>query len=344
MMWCLLPAARLPGSPGGSSTFNMRIETAASRRSDLVGVMLLITAATLWSLSGAFIKMLNADGAGPSGVVIAWYRSLIAGLFLLPLAIGKFHTLRAHDSRYARWPIRPASVWCAIFFATMTVCYVTAMTLTEAGSAILLQYTSNIWVFLLSPLLLGERPSLKDIWVLVLAMIGVGIIFWGEDASGLPGLLTALASGLFYGLLTLMIRRMKDCNSAAVSVVNNLGAALLILPIVLYLNATNDDPGMNLAVSPRSFVLLALLGVVQFGLPYYLFTLGLARVPAYKAGLIVMIELVLVPICAYVAVGETMPERKLIGGGLILLALIVLGLLAARAQSKMKANAVLSEG
>lgn len=314
----------------------------SSQRSNVTGVILLVAAATLWSLSGALIKLLIEDGQGPHGVVIAWYRSLIAGLFLLPLAIGKMHTLRSNDPRYARWPIRPASVWCALFFSGMTVCYVTAMTLTEAGSAILLQYTSNIWIFLLSPLLLGERPSLRDIWVLALAMTGVFIIFWGEGTSDLPGLVAALASGLFYGLLTLMIRRMKDCHSAAVSVVNNLGSALVILPIVLYLNATSEDPGMKLAVSGRSLVLLALLGVVQFGLPYYLFTLGLARVPAYRAGLIVMIELVLVPLAAYIAVGEVMPPLRLIGGSLILLALIILGVLASRVQAPLKRQVVVN--
>lgn len=320
----------------------VHITTDSSQRSNVTGVILLVAAATLWSLSGALIKMLNADGQGPQGVVIAWYRSLIAGLFLVPLAIGKMHTLRATDLRYTRWPIRPASVLCALFFSAMTVCYVTAMTLTEAGSAILLQYTSNIWIFLLSPLLLAERPRLRDIWVLALAMTGVLIILWGESTSGLPGLLCALASGLFYGLLTLMIRRMKDCNSAAVSVVNNLGSAILILPIVLYLHFNSVDPGMSLAVSGRAFVLLVLLGVVQFGLPYYLFTLGLARVPAYKAGLIVMIELILVPVAAYIAVGEVMPPRKLIGGGLILLALIILGVLAARAQAPLKSQVVVN--
>lgn len=307
-----------------------------ARRRRLVGVLFLLLAAVLWSLSGALIKLLKEDPESPHGIVIAWYRSLIAGLCLVPLAVGKMKTLRATDERYARWPIRPAAVWCALFFSGMTVCYVTAMTLTQAGVAILLQYTSNIWIFMLSPLLLGERPSLRDVWVLVLAMGGVLIIFWGEDARGLPGMVIALASGLFYGLLTLMIRRMKDCDSAAVTVVNNLGSALVIFPVVAVMSLLSDRPEMNLAMSGRSFVLLVLLGVVQFGVPYYLFTLGLARVPAYQAGLIVMVELVLVPVAAYLAVGEVMPPRKLAGGALILLALLILGTMAARASSKAR--------
>ena len=70
------------------------------------------------------------------------------------------------------------------------------------------------------------------------------------------------------------------------------------------------------------------MGVVQFGIPYYLFTLGLARVPAYQASLITLLEPILVPIWTYVAVGETVPATTAVGGGVILLALVIFVLMA----------------
>ncbi len=57
------------------------------QRSHATGILLLCGAGLMWSFNGAFIKLLYADGTGPPGATIAFYRSLIAGMFLVPLAL-----------------------------------------------------------------------------------------------------------------------------------------------------------------------------------------------------------------------------------------------------------------
>ena len=299
--------------------------------------MLLLVAAVLWSLNGALIKLTFKGGEGPHPVIIAFYRSLFAGLFLLPLIRGKLHTLHWRHGRVGAndtprptglplLALRPAAILCVIFFTLMTVCFVMANTKTEAANAIILQYTSTFWIFSLSPKLLGERPRRGDLWILALAMAGIGIIFAGNASTDLVGLVIALGSGLFFALLTLMIRIMRDSNSVAVTVVNNLGSALLLLPAAWLVG--------GLMVTGREWVLLVLMGVVQFGLPYYLYTLGLARVPAYHAALITMAEPVLVPIWTYLAVREVVPGETMLGGSVILVALV----LFVRAAGRSAAN------
>lgn len=278
------------------------------------GILLVAGAAVLWSLNGALIKLMDREGAG--GVAIAFYRSLIAGLFLWPLAHGKFHTLRSRKRPQRRLSLRPAAFWCVIAFTLMTLCFVMANTMTQAANAIFLQYTSTFWIFGLSPWLLKERPRKSDLWLLGLAMIGIGIIFAGNASATLAGLIVALGAGLFYGLLTLAIRQMRDSDSAAVIVVNNLGAALLLLVPALAAG--------HLMLSPRGWLLIVIMGVVQFGLPYYLYALGLVRIPAYRAALITLLEPVLVPVWTYLAVGETVPQETIIGGAVILAALLLL--------------------
>jgi drug/metabolite transporter (DMT)-like permease len=302
----------------------------------MTGILLLLAAGLFWSLNGALIKLINDGGRGPGGVTIALYRSLFAGLFLVPMARGRFHTLRVgptfqsvkagptFKSVKARptfksvvqqlCPVRTAAVACVFFFTLMTVCFVVANTKTTAANAIILQYTSTFWIFGLSPWLLRENPRPREFGLLALAMLGIAVIFVGNAATSLPGLIIALASGLFFGLLTLMIRQLRDTDSAAVTVLNNLGSAALLLPVGLLVG--------GLTLSPREWLLLIVMGVVQFGLPYYLYALGLARVAAYKAALLTMIEPVLVPVWTYLAVGETVPATTLIGAALILVALI----------------------
>jgi len=289
--------------------------THTDRRTYLTGVALLLVAAALWSLNGALIKLIEADGRGPGAIAIAFYRSLFAAIFLAPFAWRGLPTLapRVQSTLRIRLPIRAAGLWCVVFFAGMTVCFVLANTLTEAANAIILQYTSTFWVFGLSPWLLKERPRAGDLGVLGLAVVGIGIIFTGNAAAGLSGLFIALASGLFFGLLTLMLRCLRDSDSAAVTFLNNSGSAFLVLPLALMVG--------SMALTQRELFLLVIMGVVQFGIPYYLYTMGIARVPAYQAALITMAEPVLVPIWTYLAVGETVPRPTIIGGGVIMAAL-----------------------
>jgi len=294
-------------------------------RSYAWGVAFLLLASLLWSLNGALIKLIYEGGTGPHGVTIAFYRSLFAGMFLFPIAKGKWRSLSGTKNGGPRRGIRPAVICCVVFFTLMTVCFVIANTKTEAANAIILQYTSTFWIFALSPWLLRERARTGDLWILGLAMAGIAIIFAGNASTDFVGLIIALASGLFFGLLTMMIRRLRDSDSAAVTVFNNLGSAVLLLPLVI---------GMGgLMLSSRALLLLILMGIVQFGTPYYLYTLGLARVPAYQASLITMLEPVLVPLWTYMAIGEIVPTTTFIGGAVILTALVLFVLAAKRARN-----------
>jgi DME family drug/metabolite transporter len=90
----------------------------------------------------------------------------------------------------------------------------------------------------------------------------------------------------------------------------------------------------DLGVSTRALVYLLIMGVVQFGVPYYLFTLGLARIPAYQGALITLAEPVLVPVWTYLAVGERVPPATLAGGGVILVALVLFLIVTRQSERK----------
>lgn len=314
---------------------------ASMGRSYLSGVLLLLLAAVLWSLNGAFIKVINQDGQGPDGLAIAFYRSIFGGLFLLPFALLRTrtgHRLERAGRVLHAGPTEPGapataspaprsgqlhpavpfvSVWpliaCVLSFTLMTSCFVIANTLTQAANAIILQYTSTLWVFLLSPLLLGESARRRDFWILLLAILGIGIIFGGNANTSLSGLLIALAAGLFYGLLTLFLRKLRHIDAVKLTVINNLGAAALLLPFTILFG--------DIALAARTLGLLLMMGVIQFSLPYLLFSLGLNRVPAHQAALYTMIEPLLVPVWTYLAVGEVPLRATFYGGTLILAAL-----------------------
>ena len=113
----------------------------------------LFACAAIWSLNGPLIKLLKQEDV--PGITIACYRSLIGGAVFLPLAWRRLGTLR---SAAPGW-----SIAAVLTFTLMTVCFVIATTKTAAANAIILQYTSPVWVFLLSPLLLKEKPLVEPL-------------------------------------------------------------------------------------------------------------------------------------------------------------------------------------
>src|SRR5439155_20277907 len=95
-------------------------------------------AALLFSTGGAAIK-----GTGLNAFQVAGFRSAVAALVLVALLP---QARRGFDR--ALWP-------AAFAYAATLVLFVAATKLTTAAAAIFLQSTAPIWVFALSPLLLG---------------------------------------------------------------------------------------------------------------------------------------------------------------------------------------------
>src|SRR5438093_2645249 len=155
------------------------------------GRLCIAAAAVLWSLSGAFTKLLTGvmhEGYGYPEVPalqIAFYRVLFAGLVLVP-------TLRRADLSF-----RPLMVAMGLCFAAMNGLYVTAMAEGTAANAVLLQYTAPMWMYLACVLLLGEKADRRSSIALGIGLCGIGVIMvggWGNEQ--MTTILLALASGV----------------------------------------------------------------------------------------------------------------------------------------------------
>ncbi len=274
------------------------------------GLIALVVCAAMWSLSGPLIKTLNEGGV--SGLSIAFYRSIIGGALLLPFAIRGAGTLR--NVRPA-WPV--ASV---VLFTIMTATFVIATTRTASANAVILQYTSPIWVFLLSPLLLGERPRLREGLVLLIAMGGVAVIFIGHGVADTPVLLIALASGFGYGALTVTLRGLRRVDPLVVTSMNCVGSGL-ILGAAIALDGT-------FVLSGKQWILVTVLSLVQFCIPYVIFAWALGRVEAHRAAIVALLEPVLNPLWTFLVVGEPVPGATRIGGPMILAGVLAWMLMA----------------
>jgi drug/metabolite transporter (DMT)-like permease len=278
----------------------------------LRGRLCIVLAAVLWSLSGLFTRVLNHHTPlrlGPEpvdGWAIAFWRVLFAGLVLVP-------TLRRRDVCYR--PLLPAMVAC---FALMNLTFVLAMAGGKSSNAILLQYSAPLWLYLAGVWWLGEKGSRRGLLSVLLGLAGVGvIILGGQDEGNLPVLGLGLASGFFFAGVILFLRQLRDASSSWLTVLNHLGAALAVAPLLLWYRGWPTLTWAQMGV-------MAVFGAVQLGIPYLLMARGLRVVSPQEAGVITLLEPLLNPLWAYLVA----PEREsptvytLVGGALILGALI----------------------
>ena len=82
-------------------------------------------------------------------------------------------------------------------------------------------------------------------------------------------------------------------------------------------------PARPLEAGPDDLALLALFGAAQLGLGLVLFTAGARLIPVAEASLIAVLESVLGPVWVWLALGETPAPAALVGGAIILAALVV---------------------
>ena len=259
------------------------------------GRLYILLAGILWSLAGVFIKSLELHP-----LTIVFYRSLFASLFFLLF-------VRAKSWR----PGGPLLVSVASYTAAISS-FVWANKLTTAANAIVLQYTAPIFVFLFVRLFFREPVSRSNLMTLAFGMAGVGVIFAGS--VGQPdsaGVMMAVLSGLLFSVYMTNLRFLKSVDPGFLTLLNNLVCWLALFPLV----------GSRLSLSPAQALALAIMGVIQLGIPYFLFSKGLETVSLQEASLIVLLEPVLNPIWVAVAVGEVPSMATLIGGGMILLSL-----------------------
>jgi drug/metabolite transporter (DMT)-like permease len=256
-------------------------------------VGLLLLTALLWSLGGVLMKSVEwppfAVGGG---------RGLVAAVFLL-----------AVRGRSLRFTWTPLQLGTAVAFTGCTILFAAATKLTTAANAILLQYTAPVWVALLGAWLLGERARRADWWTIAVTFVGMGVFFYdGLQFNNLTGILLATASGVSFALMIVLLRKQGAGSTIEAVILGNLFGFLVGLPAMV--SAPWPDS--------RSLIALLLLGVVQLGIPYLLYSRAIRHVTALEAVLIPVIEPILNPIWVLLVVHERPSPLSLLGGAIVL--------------------------
>ena len=179
--------------------------------------------------------------------------------------------------------------------------------LTTVGNAIVLQYTSTIFVILYQALETHSMPSLRKILSVLFAFAGMGLFFFGDlSAAGMAGNVLAIVSGATFGLCFHL--NTKPTASPMVSSLISCGFSLVPLLFLV-----GDLPG----VAPFEWGLMLFHGLVCSGLASILYARGIALTPAFTANLICMSEILMAPLWSAIVFNECFTSMELAGAAVI---------------------------
>lgn len=283
----------------------------------LKGATFLVAAAICWSFAGLWIKLVNL-----SPMAVAGARSAIAAIAIAAL-------MGRSSVQLLRW-LTPRHLFGAVAYAATVICFVVATKHTTAANAILLQYTAPVWVALLSTRMLGERTTWHD-WVAIAAVLaGMTYMMSGElQGGGFFGDLLAVASGVFFALNVIVLRKERNADAIGMVLLGNVAAAIIGLPFLL----VGPMPGTS------DILYLLLLGTLQLAAGYALFVRGIRHVPAVEAALIPVMEPILNPIWVAIFYGEHPQPATLIGGAIVVGTVTLRGVLRAAGTRAAGKNA-----
>lgn len=269
-------------------------------------------AALLWSTGGLFIKWTKL-----SGLELSFFRSLFAILMV------------AFFTRREGFGLNRITAVAAGLYAILIILFVLATKQTTAANAIFLQYTAPVYVLILEPILYKEKFRFRDLVTVLVCLGGMTLFFVGQlRPEDVAGNLMALASGLCFALYFLLLRHSKarEVNRASSVIYGNL--------LVVLLTASWGVASLT-TIDQFDLMSVVYLGTIQLGLSYLLFTTAMANgVRSLDAGIIGYVEPVLNPVWVFLVLGEKPSNWALLGGAIIILAVVTHMVLDARRKRK----------
>jgi DME family drug/metabolite transporter len=274
------------------------------------GILYVFTAALLWSSGGLFIKLISF-----SAMQLSFFRCSIAAL-TFALIFKKQILL-----------VNKLSIINSAIYAVVLISFVIATKTTTAANAIFLQATAPIYVLIFEPLINKTRYERINIITVGVCVLGMILFFVGKLEPGhLEGNLVALISGITFAAFFLGMKRNDQKYQQSSIFWGNILVALICIPFLSSLNM----------ISFSDLWMVSFLGVFQIAVAYAFFASGLKRIIAVEASIISMVEPVLNPVWVLIGYGEIPSVTAIIGGLIILTAIIVRSLITGAPIIKRK--------
>jgi drug/metabolite transporter (DMT)-like permease len=271
-------------------------------------VMLMVLVAFLWSTAGVVTRHLEFART----FEVTFWRALFAALSLmviLPFFQGRDVL---HKIRHAG----PALWLSGACWATMFTAYMVAFTLTTVGNVLVTLSVGPLLTALVARILIGYRVPRSTWAAIVVAGVGIAYMF-----SAQIGTVSVIGS-----LVALSIPVAAAINWTISQHAHDQGHDLDLVPAVL-LGAMLSAVATSVLAYPfqaslHDVTLLGLLGVFQLAIPCVLCMLCARVLQAPELSLLQLLEVIFGILLAWLGANEVPGTPVLLGGGLVILALL----------------------
>lgn len=288
------------------------------------GVLFVAAGAACWSMAGGLVRLTEGIDAWQ----IVFYRSAVLLACMLAWLLFRFGA--------GLWaPFRDAglnAVIAGVAIGTAGLVFIISMFYTTVAEAVFMTGMSPFFSAILGLWILRERiPGVT--WIaMAVALLGMGIIFYGNAGGGaLIGSLLALYSAFCFSCYAVLLRWGQKTDMSVALVWNAIYLMLVAGLVMLLPTGLRDSHGVaSFAIGWWNFGLTFVMGAVQLTLGLILFTIGSRSVPAAQLSLIALVEPALSPLWAWLASGELPPIWTFVGGAVIVAAIVIQALFANR--------------
>lgn len=281
------------------------------------GGFLVAAAGCFWGTTGIFSHLFAAYGL--TALRMSFLRVLAAVLIITPLVVKKGRS----SFRLSKKGFAIAIVQGILTQTIFSYTYFSAITYLGMSSAVILLYTSPIYVTILSRILFGERVTGKKIVALIVTFIGCALTATGGvfDLSGLSavGLAMGLISGLMYGMLSITGRYLGEENDPVsvtyiTMVVGLIGLALCSKPW----------SWTGIEVDAKLIIIVFACGLFSSVLPYTMFSVGISKLrEASMAPILASVENIAATLFGYFIFHEAVGIYRVAGIALVLGAIAI---------------------
>ena len=205
----------------------------------------------------------------------------------------------------------------AIGYVGQAFSYFTAVKYASAGLVALLLYLYPVFVMILSAVFLGESITRWKVAALGLALAGLALMV-GPAGGQWLGVIWALVASVIYSLYIMVANRVVKEGSAIQSSTVILAAAGVVSGLLMV------STGPHLPTTGAGWAAVAAIVLVATVIPIVTFLAGLQRIGPTNAAMLSVLEPLVTVLLAALLLGETLRLMTLLGGGLILAAVLLL--------------------
>ncbi len=272
-------------------------------------ISLVLVGGVLMGTVGLILRLIETA----DGFQILVYRSLSLAAMVMLVAclrrkVGVITFLKSFD----KW-----DVFVGILLSFAFSFYVYALLNTNIASALFILSSAPIFAAILAWVFIGEKPSVVTYLALAIAVVGVGLMVKdGFETGGILGNLYALFSAFCFAAMLVIIRYTGKEDALGGTFLGGIFACGLNVIITIAIDSGLTISGWDLGLS-------LFMGAFTIGLGIALVTWAASYLPAPEVSILVLIESVTGPLWVWLFLGEVTTISALIGGAIVLGAVIL---------------------